>query len=93
MRVMMQDDVGAATSFVEGEVRRLLAGNCETWEMVMTVRIQPVDCTCQFGIGLTAASFKRRSHIEVVCRTGMRTPLHHATAILFKANIQSCGIV
>lgn len=34
---MLQDDVGAATAFVEGEVRRLLAGNCETWEMVMTV--------------------------------------------------------
>lgn len=30
--------MGAATSFVEGEVRRLLSGNCETWEMVMTVR-------------------------------------------------------
>lgn len=45
MGVVMQDDVGAATSFVEGEVRRLLAGNCETWEMVMTVRKQPVCCT------------------------------------------------
>ena len=36
---LLQDDVGAATSFVEGEVRRLLAGNCETWEMVMTVSL------------------------------------------------------
>lgn len=34
----MQNDVAAATSFVEGEVRRLLSGNCEAWELVMTVR-------------------------------------------------------
>ena len=45
MGVVMQDDVGGGNSFVEGEVRRLLAGNCETWEMVMTVRKQPVCCT------------------------------------------------
>lgn len=33
----MQDDVTEASRFVEGEVRRLLAGGCEAWEMVMTV--------------------------------------------------------
>lgn len=33
----MQNDVTAATKFVEEEVRRLLSGNCEAWEMVMTV--------------------------------------------------------
>ena len=36
--LVMQNDVTAATSFVEGEVRRLLSGSCEAWEMVMTVR-------------------------------------------------------
>ncbi len=35
---MIQDDVTAASKYVEGEVRRLLAGSCEAWEMVMTVR-------------------------------------------------------
>lgn len=35
--VLMQNDVAAATSFVEGEVRRLLSGSCEAWELVMTV--------------------------------------------------------
>ena len=34
----MQNDVTAATRFVEDEVRRLLSGSCEAWEMVMTVR-------------------------------------------------------
>lgn len=33
----MQNDVAAATHFVEGEVRRLLSGSCEAWELVMTV--------------------------------------------------------
>ena len=33
----VQDDVTAASMYVEGEVRRLLAGGCEAWEMVMTV--------------------------------------------------------
>ncbi|DBA67150.1 TPA: hypothetical protein ACH3X2_001471 [Trebouxia sp. C0005] len=35
-RIIMQDDVTAASKYVEGEVRRLLAGSCEAWEMVMT---------------------------------------------------------
>lgn len=33
----VQDDVPAASKYVEGEVWRLLAGGCEAWEMVMTV--------------------------------------------------------
>ncbi|KAL0056285.1 hypothetical protein WJX82_009537 [Trebouxia sp. C0006] len=35
-RIIMQDDVTAASKYVEGEVRRLLGGSCEAWEMVMT---------------------------------------------------------
>ncbi|KAK9810365.1 hypothetical protein WJX72_009511 [[Myrmecia] bisecta] len=35
-RIIMQDDVKGAVEFVEGEVRRLLSGRCELWEMVMT---------------------------------------------------------
>ena len=38
---MIQDDVTAASKYVEGEVRRLLGGSCEAWEMVMTVRALP----------------------------------------------------
>ena len=43
---MVQDDVTAASQYVEGEVRRLLGGSCEAWEMVMTVRAPPASFLC-----------------------------------------------
>ena len=36
--VCLQCELQAAVAWVEHEVRRLLSGGCELWELVMTVR-------------------------------------------------------
>ena len=45
----LQNDVAAATTFVEGEVQRLLSGSCEAWELVMTARFQIPFCCSHFS--------------------------------------------
>jgi DNA polymerase delta subunit 1 len=35
-RILLQSDVAAAVSFVEGEIMRLLTGNVGVWELAMT---------------------------------------------------------
>jgi DNA polymerase delta subunit 1 len=35
-RIVMQDDVDAAVEFAKAQIRRLLSGRCELWELVMT---------------------------------------------------------
>ena len=74
----MQNDVTAATKFVEEEVRRLLSGNCEAWEMVMTVcvfglttAVQMLPLTNQFHryVLATAPKIMLRSFLRLCMRS------------------------
>jgi hypothetical protein len=55
--VLMQQDVGAAVALVEREVRRLLSGQAEAWELAMTgglwrITGQQIDKAAAGGLGL-----------------------------------------
>ncbi len=78
----IQDDVTAASKYVEGEVRRLLGGSCEAWEMVMTVRAPPASTLCQCTALFLPTTLLRRVLCTVHSKTATWQNFSNSSALM-----------